>query len=82
MTPFERLMGLIGGGVKVDVWLIGKLGVLLFLLLYFLFSLVVVKQIKVMSKTIKGVMEKGLMILAKILVGLAVAVFLLALIIL
>lgn len=82
MTPFERLMGLIGGGVKVDVWLIGKLGVLLFLLLYFLFSLVVVKQIKVMSKTIKGVMEKGLMILAKVLVGLAVAVFLLALIIL
>lgn len=82
MTPFERLMGLIGGGVKVDVWLIGKLGVLLFLLLYFLFSLVVVKQIKVMSKTIKGVMEQRLMMLAKILVGLAVAVFLLALIIL
>lgn len=82
MTPFERLMKLIGGGVKVDVWLIGKLGVLLFLLLYFLFSLVVVKQIKVMSKTIKGVMEQKLMMLAKILVGLAVAVFLLALIIL
>lgn len=82
MTPFERLMKLIGGGVKVDVWLIGKLGVLLFLLLYFLFSLVVVKQIKVMSKTIKGVMEQRLMMLAKILVGLAVAVFLLALIIL
>ena len=55
---------------------------LLFLFLYFLFSLVVMKQIRIMSKTIKGVMEKEMMLVAKILVGLAGAVFLLGLVIL
>jgi len=81
MTPFDRLTELMSG-VGVDVWLLGKMGVLLFLFLYFLFSLVVVKQIRIMSKTIKGVMEKEMMMVAKILVGLAGAVFLLGLVIL
>lgn len=81
MTPFDRLMEVISGA-GVDVWLLGKMGVLLFLFLYFLFSLVVMKQIRIMSKTIKGVMEKEMMLVAKILVGLAGAVFLLGLVIL
>jgi len=81
MTPFDRLTELMSEA-GVDVWLLGKMGVLLFLFLYFLFSLVVVKQIRIMSKTIKGVMEKEMMMVAKILVGLAGAVFLLGLVIL
>jgi len=82
MTPFEKLMQTMLGGVKIDVWLVAKIGVLLLLLLYVLFSLVVVKQIKLMSKTVNGVMEKQLLVAAKVLVGVAVTVFLIALVIL
>jgi len=82
MTPFEKLIETMLGGAKIDVWVIAKIGVLLLLLLYVLFSLVVVKQIKLMSKTVNGVMEKQLLVAAKVLVGVAVTVFLIALVIL
>jgi len=82
MTPFDRILEYLTKTWRVDVLILGKAGVLLFLLLYFLFSLVVVKQVRLMSETVTGVVEKELAAAAKALVGLAVLVFFLALIIL
>ena len=82
MTPFDKLLKFLTQTWRADVLILAKLGVLLFLFLYFIFSLVVIKQIKLMSKTVKGDMEKSLLLAAKILVGLAVVVFIMALIIL
>ena len=82
MTPFDRILEYLTRTWRVDVLILGKMGVLLFLLLYFLFSLVVVRQVKLMGETVTGVMEKELTIAAKVLVGLAVVVFFMALVIL
>lgn len=82
MTPFDRILEYLTRTWRVDVLILGKIGALLFLLLYFLFSLVVVRQVKLMGETVTGVIEKELAVAAKILVGLAVVVFFLALIIL
>jgi hypothetical protein len=82
MTPFDRILEYLTKTWRVDVLILGKGGVLLFLLLYFLFSLVVVKQVRLMSETVTGGVEKELAVAAKGLVGLAVLVFFLALIIL
>jgi len=82
MTPFDRILEYLTRTWRVDVLILGKIGVLLFLLLYFLFSLVVVRQVRLMGKTVTGVMEKELVVAAKVLVGLATVVFFLALIIL
>jgi len=82
MTPFDKLLEFLTQTWRADVLILAKLGILLFLFLYFLFSLVVIKQIKLMSETVKGEMENFLLLAAKILVGLAVVVFIMALIIL
>ena len=82
MTQFEKVLEFLTKTWQADVLILGKLGMLLLLFLYFLFSLVVIKQIKLMSKTVEGEMEKSLLLAAKILIGLAVAVFIMALIIL
>ena len=82
MTPFDKLLKFLTQTWRADVLILAKLGMLLFLFLYIIFSLVVVKQIKLMSKTVKGTMEKNLLLAAKIFVGLAVAVFIMALFIL
>lgn len=82
MTPFDRILEYLTRTWRVDVLILGKMGVLLFLLLYFLFSLVVVRQVKLMGETVTGVIEKELTIAAKVLVGLAVVVFFMALVIL
>ncbi len=82
MTPFDNFLQFLTQNWKLEAWLMAKLGVLLLLLLYIVFSLVVVKQIKLMSKTLNGLLEKQFMFGAKALVGLAVVAFVLALIIL
>ena len=82
MTPFERLLEAMTGTTILDVWLVVKIGVLVFLAIYFIFTLVVVKQVKIMGQTVTGVLEKELTMAAKILVGLAVGVFVMALIVL
>lgn len=82
MTPFDSLLQFLTQNWQVEVTLLAKLGMLLLLFLYFIFSLVVVRQIKLMGKTLSGLFEKELMIGAKILVGLSVFVFILGLIIL
>jgi hypothetical protein len=82
MTPFEKVLVFLVSSWRVDVWIVAKALVLLFLFLYFLFSLVVVRQVGLMSRTINGMMEEGLAIAAKILVGLALMALALGVIIL
>jgi len=82
MTPFDRILEYLTRTWRGDVLILGKIGMLLFLLLYFLFSLVVVRQVRLMAETVTGVIEKELAVAAKALVGLAVAVFFMALVIL
>jgi len=82
MTPFESLLELLTENWQLEVWVVAKLGMLLALFLYFMFSLVVVRQIKLMTRTLNGLLEKELMLGARILVGLSIAVFVLAIVIL
>ena len=82
MTPFDKLLQILTQNWQLEVWLVAKIGVLVALFLYFMFSLVVVRQIKLMGRTLNGLLEKELMIGARVLVGLAVAMFVLALVIL
>ena len=82
MTPFDNFLKYLVKTWQIDLFWLAKAGVLLLLLLYFLFTLVVIRQVKTMSQTITGVLEKELMLAAKLLTGLAVVVFFIALIIL
>ncbi len=82
MTPFERLIEGLVKTWRVDAAWLAKGGVLLFLFLYLMFTLVVVRQIKVMSETVTGVLEKELTVAAWMLVGLAVAAITVAFVIL
>lgn len=82
MTPFEKFLQFLIAGWRLDVVILAKLGVWLFLLLYIGFSLVVVRQVKLMSHTVNGFLENQLSIMAWALVLLAVAAFIISLIIL
>lgn len=82
MTPFDEFIQWLVGSWRVDATMLAKGGVLLFLFLYLIFTIVVVKQIKVMSQTVIGVLERELTIAAWGLVALAVSALVLAVVIL
>ncbi len=80
MTPFEKFLQFLVVDWRFDLAMLGKLGVGLFLLLYLGFSLVVVRQVKLMSRTVTGFLEKQLLVMGWFLVVLAVAVFIFSLV--
>ena len=82
MTPFEKLLQFLITGWRLDLALLGKGAVLLLLLLYLVFSLVVVRQVQLMNKTISGLMSWPLIIMARALVVLSIAIIILAAVIL
>lgn len=82
MTPAEKFLFWLTQSWRLDVWIIAKGAVLLLLFLYILFSLVVMKQIKLMSRAISGLAENWLVWGAIALLVLAISAFLLALFIL
>jgi|APSaa5957512622_1039677.scaffolds.fasta_scaffold38836_2 hypothetical protein len=82
MTPFDSFLDFLTKTWKVDLLWFSKGGVLLFLFLYFLFTLVVIRQIRTMSQTITGVLEKELILAARLLMLLSIAVFVIAVVIL
>jgi hypothetical protein len=82
MTPFDKFLEFLVTSWRIDLAILGKLAVLLLLGIYIVFAFVVVKQVKLMNKAIYGLMNRPLMIMAWALVVLAVAVFILSLIIL
>ncbi|MEA3354949.1 MAG: DUF5657 family protein [Patescibacteria group bacterium] len=82
MTPFDNFLKYLSKTWQIDLFWLAKGGVLLLLFLYFLFTLVVIRQIKTMSQTITGVLEKELILAAQLLMILAIGVFFIAIIIL
>jgi hypothetical protein len=82
MTPFEKVLEFLAKGWRLDIWILAKVGVSIFLILYVMFALVVARQVSLMCKTVSGLMDKGLIWASRILVALAIGVLLLGLIIL
>ena len=82
MTPFDRFLEFLINSWRIDLNILGKLAVLLLLVLYFIFALVVVKQVNLMNKAINGLMNRPLLIMAWALVVLAAIVIILSLVIL
>ncbi len=82
MTPAEKFLLWLTQSWRLDVWVLAKGAVLLLLLLYIMFALVVMKQIKLMSRAINGLAEGWLVRGAMALLVLAISAFLLALFIL
>ena len=82
MTPFEKFLSFLLGGFRLDLTFLAKLGTLVLLTIYLIFSFVVVRQVRLMSRTFHSGMEMYLLAGAWALVGLAALVLLLALIIL
>jgi len=79
MNGFEDLLDKI---FAISFWDISKLAVLVFLLIYIIFSIVVIRQINLMSQALNGTLNLPLKIFAWLHFGLAVFVFLLSLLML
>lgn len=82
MTPFDKFLQLLVKGWRLDIVVLGKAGALLLLFIYFMFSLVVVRQVDLMAKTIHTQLDKPLKIAAYCLTILAAGAFILGLIVL
>lgn len=82
MTPFDKFIQLLVFNWRIDVVILGKLGMLLLLFLFFVFSLVVVRQVDLMAKTIHTQLDRPLKIAAYLLIVLAAGAFILGLIVL
>ena len=82
MTPIEKILESIVLNWKLDLSILGKAGVILFLVIYFLFTLVVMRQVELMSRTLMGSLEKTLKLAAKLLTGLGLLAIVVALIVL
>ena len=81
MTPFERLIQFLTTLV-IDPWIFIKLLFLIGLLIYIAFAVVVVQQVKLMSKTLNGVFDLPLRLFSLIYLVAAIFVFILAVVIL
>jgi len=79
MTPFEKLLQFLVINWRIDIVILGKSGMLLLLFLYFVFSLVVVRQVDLMARTIHTQLDKSLKIAAYFLTILAAGAFILGL---
>lgn len=82
MTPFDKFLQLLVSGWRLDVVILGKIGALILLLIFLIFSLVVVRQVDLMAKTIHTQLDKPLKIAAYLLTILAAGAFILGLCIL
>lgn len=82
MTPAEKFLLWLTQSWRLDILVLAKGAVLLLLFLYIMFALVVMKQIKLMSRAVNGLAESWLKWGAMALLGLAVGAFLLGLFIL
>ncbi len=78
-SPFEDLIAFL---FSIDIWSVAKLFVLLGLLLYLGFAIVVIRQANLMIRALGGILNLPIRTIAWAHFILAIAVFLLALIIL
>jgi len=82
MTPFEQFVqNLTSTGLSFNFWLVIKILFTIGFALYIAFAIIVIRQVKIMSEVIKGLLVWPLKIFSWIHLGLAVFVFLLALLI-
>lgn len=65
-----------------NVWLVAKVAVLIFLLLYIIFAVVLVKQVRLMIDTLEVGLEKTLRTISIVHLVIAIAVFLFSLLVL
>jgi len=82
MPTIESVLSWLTNTWRLDTLVIGKIGVLMFLFLYLMFSLVVLRQINLMSRTVTTSLDRTLVWFSRGLIGLAVAVFILGLVVL
>lgn len=82
MTPFDKFLQFLVNSWKLDIVILAKLGMLTLLFLFFLFSLVVARQVNLMSHTVTTRLDKWLLWAGRILVLLAVGAFILGICIL
>ena len=83
-NPLDNLMGMINPQdlLNLDVWTILKWPFLLLFLLYLAFAFIVVRQVGVMSRTLNGVLDTQLKLIAWLHLLVSLSVFVLALLIL
>lgn len=79
MTPFEELFNDL---FNISIWSVGKTAVLIALVLYMVFSIMIIREVDAMNKTLIGVFNLPIYILAWIHAFFSIGVFILALIIL
>lgn len=79
MTPFDQFLQFLVSSWRLDLTILAKVAVLLLFFLFFMFSLVVLRQVDLMAKTIHTQLDKPLKIAAYFLVVLAISAFILSL---
>lgn len=79
MTPIEELFSKL---MEIQIWSVVKVFVLIALGLYLVFAFMVIREVDLMNRTLQGVFNLPIKIIAWIHLIFAVFVFLLALIIL
>lgn len=83
MTPFERLIQfLVNFSPALTVWLLVKILFLAGLAIYIAFAVIVVRQVNLMIQALNGGFDFPIKLISWIHLGVAIAVFLLALVIL
>jgi hypothetical protein len=79
MTPIEQFFDQL---LNIQVWSVVKVFILLALALYIVFAVVVIRQVKLMNRTLKGVFNLPISLIAWLHLGLALFVFVLSFLIL
>lgn len=78
----EKFDNFLSSLFSLNVWAVAKLAYLLAILLYIIFSIVLVKQVNLMTRSLKGDLDRFLKIISKINLAVVILVFVIALLIL
>jgi hypothetical protein len=81
MTPVEQFLDYILN-FQLNIWLIAKIIVLFALGFYIAFTTLVVREVNLMTKTLKGIFDLPIRIIALVQLIFSILVFMLALVIL
>lgn len=79
MTPFERFLAFLATiGPGLTIWILVKFLFLVGLGIYILFAVIIIRQVDLMNRTLKGTLDVSVRVLAWIHFLAAVFVFVLA----
>lgn len=83
MTPFEKFIQfLVNFSPALTIWLLVKILFLIGLAIYIAFAVIVVRQVNLMIQALNGGFDFPIKLISWIHLGVAIAIFLLALVIL